>query len=48
MSVQMEQSLSLPQWLTLRSHLLVCHGCRRARKQMRFLRKAAQKIGNLE
>lgn len=45
MSVQMEQPLNLAQWLTLRSHLLVCNGCRRARKHMQFLRAAARKLG---
>lgn len=41
-SEAMERSLSVTERLNLRVHQLVCAGCRRAEKQFRFLRDAAQ------
>lgn len=42
MSKQMEQSLSLQERFSLRVHLSLCAGCRRAKKQMQFLRRASK------
>jgi hypothetical protein len=48
MSLQMDQPLVWHQRASLRAHLLICAGCRRAQKQFRFLRSAAQRLGAYE
>ncbi|HWT55305.1 MAG TPA: zf-HC2 domain-containing protein [Rhodocyclaceae bacterium] len=48
MSLQMEQPLALRQRMSLRTHLLICSGCRRAQRQMRFLRIVARQLGGHE
>lgn len=43
MSHQMDDSLPFGQRLSLRFHLLMCHGCSNFMRQIKFLRKAAQR-----
>ena len=40
MSQGMDRSLSLRERIGLRLHLLLCYGCRNARQQLRFIRRA--------
>ena len=40
MSQSMERPLTLGERLSLRLHLVICIGCRRAERQFRFLRDA--------
>ena len=40
MSQGMDRSLSLHERIGLRLHLLFCYGCRNARQQLRFIRRA--------
>lgn len=48
MSLEMEQPLSWSQSVGLRLHLMMCAGCRRAQKQMAFLRTAARQLSGHE
>lgn len=40
MSQGLDRSLSLRERVGLRLHLLACYGCRNARQQLRFIRRA--------
>ena len=44
MSQGMDKELGLFQKLTLRSHLMMCKGCRNFNKQMAFLRQGCRKF----
>lgn len=48
MSLQMEQPLSIGEWLILRGHLLTCSGCRRAKVQLGLLRRVSRQVGGHE
>lgn len=40
MSQGLDRSLGLRERISLRLHLLVCYGCRNARRQLEFIRRA--------
>jgi hypothetical protein len=42
MSQGMDRSLGLREHIALRLHLLACHGCRNARRQLEFIRHACE------
>lgn len=42
LSMKMEQPLRWHESISLRLHLRICDGCRRAETQMKFLRQASQ------
>lgn len=45
MSQAQDRPLSLKERLHLRLHLMMCRGCTRFEKQMRFIRGACRRIG---
>lgn len=47
-SQSLDRSLSLPERLRLRSHLIMCNGCRNFRSQMSLLRQACQRLAQGE
>lgn len=42
MSQGLDRSLGLRERISLRLHLLMCHGCRNARQQLKFIRRACE------
>lgn len=41
-SESMERQLTLGEWLVMKTHLCLCGACRRFKKHLRFLRRAAR------
>jgi len=44
----LDRELAFGERVALRVHLAYCIGCRRARRQMAFLRRAMQQVAELE
>jgi Putative zinc-finger len=41
-----DRALSFAERVALRAHLAVCRGCRNAREQLLFLRRATRRLSN--